>query len=82
MNNLPNILKEDNYSNVQAFMRTFQEIEDIVEQYNCVLVQWAHQVNTKAITANQKRHRPPKKTKCVKISPRNTREKQAKTISV
>lgn len=66
MDNLPNILKEDSYSDVQAFMRTFQKMQGIAEQYNYNLAQWTHQINTKAITANQKRHRPPKKQSVLK----------------
>ena len=33
-NKLPDILKEDCYTNVQTFMRTFREMESVVAQYN------------------------------------------------
>ena len=45
---LPDILREDGYSDVQAFMATYREAEAIVEQYNRDLASWEHQVKQKS----------------------------------
>lgn len=34
LDKLPDILKSDGYPDVQAFMRTFREMESVAEQYN------------------------------------------------
>ena len=52
LDRLPNILKEDGYPDVQAFMRTFREMEGVVEQYNRDLTEWERTV--------RKRNRPQK----------------------
>lgn len=49
---IPDILKDDGYPDVQAFMRTFREMENVVEQYNRDLAEWKRQV--------KERNRPPK----------------------
>ena len=49
---LPEILKDDGYPDVQAFMATYREAEAIVEQYNRSLAEWERQVKEK--------HRPQK----------------------
>ncbi len=49
---LPDILREDGYPDVQAFMATYREAEAVVEQYNRDLAEWEHQVKQKS--------RPPK----------------------
>ena len=36
LDKLPDILREDGYPDVQAFMATYREAEAVVEQYNCV----------------------------------------------
>ena len=48
---LPDILKEDGYPDVQAFMRTFREMESVVEQYNRDLAEWEYQVSRKPTAA-------------------------------
>ena len=39
----PEILKAEGYSDVQAFMRTFRQMEAVVEQYNHDMAQWERQ---------------------------------------
>ena len=48
---LPDVLKEDGYPDVQAFMATYRKAEAVVEQYNRDLAAWERQVKEK--------HRPP-----------------------
>lgn len=52
LDKLPDILREDGYPDVQAFMATYREAEAVVEQYNRDLVKWERQVKEKS--------RPPK----------------------
>ena len=52
LDKLPDILKEDGYPDVQAFMATYREAEAVVEQYNRSLAEWERQVKEK--------RRPPK----------------------
>ncbi len=52
LDKLPDILREDGYPDVQAFMVTYREAEAIVEQYNRDLAEWERQVKQKS--------RPPK----------------------
>lgn len=56
LDKLPDILKEDGYPDVQAFMATYREAEAIVEQYNRSLAEWERQVKEK-----EKPTRPPEK---------------------
>lgn len=44
LDKLPDILKEDGYPDVQAFMATYREAEAIVEQYNRSLAEWERQI--------------------------------------
>ena len=53
LDKLPDILKEDGYPDVQAFMRTFREMESVVEQYNRDLAEWERQTSRKSITADK-----------------------------
>lgn len=52
LDKLPDILKEDGYPDVQAFMATYRESEAVVEQYNRSLAEWVRQV--------KEMRRPPK----------------------
>lgn len=52
LDKLPDILREDGYPDVQAFMETYREAEAVVEQYNRDLAKWERQVKEKS--------RPPK----------------------
>lgn len=56
LDKLPDILKEDGYPDVQAFMATYREAEAIVEQYNRSLAEWERQVKEK-----NKPQKPPEK---------------------
>lgn len=40
MDKSPDTLKADGYPDVQVFMRTFREMESVVEQYNRDLAEW------------------------------------------
>lgn len=52
LDKLPDILREDGYPDVQAFMATYREAEAVVVQYNRDLAKWERQVKQKS--------RPPK----------------------
>lgn len=45
LDRLPDILKEDGCHDVQAFMRTFREMESVVEQYNRDIAKWERQIS-------------------------------------
>lgn len=47
LDKLPDILKEDGYPDVQAFMATYRESEAVVKQYNRSLAEWERQVKEK-----------------------------------
>ena len=47
LDKIPDTLKEDGYPDVQVFMRTFREMESVVEQYNRDLAEWERQVRAK-----------------------------------
>ena len=63
---LPDILREDGYPDVQAFMRTFREMEGVVEQYNRDLAEWEYQVSRKPTATAKEQHRPPEKQSVLK----------------
>ena len=46
-------------------MRTFREMESVVEQYNCDLAEWEYQVIRKS-TATKEQHKPPEKQSMLK----------------
>lgn len=48
LDKLPDILKEDGYPDVQAFMATYREAEAVVEEYNRSLVEWERQAKQKS----------------------------------
>ena len=48
LDKLPDILREDGYPDVQAFMATYREAEAVVEQYNRDLAEWDRQVKQKS----------------------------------
>ena len=66
LDKLPDILKEDGYPDVQAFMRTFREMEGVVEQYNRDLAEWERQTSRKPKTADKQQHRPPERESVLK----------------
>ena len=66
LDKLPDILKEDGYPDVQAFMRTFREMESVVEQYNRDLAEWERQTSRKSQSADKQQRRPPKRESVLK----------------
>ena len=56
MDKLPNMIKEDGYPDVQAFMTAYREAEAVVEQYNRRLAEWEQQVKEK-----RRPQKPPEK---------------------
>ncbi len=66
LDKIPDTLKEDGYPDVQVFMRTFREMESVVEQYNRNLAEWEYQVSRKPTAAAKKQHRPPEKQSVLK----------------
>ena len=77
---IPDTLKEDGYTDVQVFMRTFREIESVVEQYNRDPAEWKYQVNRKPTSAAKEQHRQPEKQGVLKhlreIQERNKQQPQ------
>ena len=63
---LPYVLKKDGYPDVQVFMRTFREMESVVEQYNRDLAEWEYQSRRKSVAANKEQRRPPEKQSVLK----------------
>ena len=66
LDKLPDILKEDGYPDVQSFMRTFREMESVVEQYNRDLAEWERQVSRKPTATAKAQYRPPEKQSVLK----------------
>lgn len=66
LDKIPDTLKEDGYPDVQVFMRTFREMESVVEQYNRDLAEWEYQVNRKPTATAKEQHRPPEKQSVLK----------------
>lgn len=44
LDKLPDVLKEDGYPDVQAYMATYRKAEAVVEQFNRDLAAWEQQV--------------------------------------
>ncbi len=51
LDKIPDTLKADGYPDVQVVMRTFREMESVVEQYNRDLAEWEYQVSRKPTAA-------------------------------
>ena len=60
LDKIPDILKDDGYPDVQAFMKTYRKAEAIVTQYNQDLAEWEQAVKNRQKPA-EKQHRPPEK---------------------
>ncbi len=58
---LPEILKEDGYPDVRAFMATYRKAEAVVEQYNRELAEWKRKVREKGKPAEKEKLAPPEK---------------------
>ena len=66
LDKIPDTLKADGYPDVQVFMRTFREMESVVEQYNRDLAEWEYQVSRKPTAATKEQHRQPEKQSVLK----------------
>ena len=66
LDKIPDTLKADGYPDVQIFIRTFREMESVVEQYNHDLAQWEYQVSRKPTATAKEQHRPPEKQSVLK----------------
>ena len=60
LDKIPEILKDDGYPDVQAFMKTYRKAEAIVTQYNQDLAEWEQAVKNGQKPA-EKQHRPPER---------------------
>lgn len=77
LDKIPDTLKADGYPDVQVFMRTFREMESVVEQYNRELAEWEYQVSRKPTATAKEQHRPPEKQSVLKhLSEIQERNKQ------
>ena len=56
---IPDILKDDGYPDVQAFMATYCKAEVIVNNYNRELAEWERKVKEKSSPAEKERYAPP-----------------------
>ena len=65
LDKLPDILTDDGYPDVQAFMKTYRKAEAIVTQYNQELAEWEQAVKNGQKPA-EKQHRPPEKQSVLK----------------
>ena len=61
LDKIPDTLKEDGYPDVQIFMRTFREVESVVEQYNRDIAAWESQVKEKSRPATKEQYAPPER---------------------
>ena len=61
LDKLPDVLKEDGYPDVQAFMATYRKTEAVVEQYNRDLAAWEREVRENRRPAEKERLTPPEK---------------------
>lgn len=58
---LPDILKDDGYPDMQAFMVTYRKAEAVVEQYNRELAEWEHKTKESRRPAEKERYAPPER---------------------
>ena len=71
LDKLPDVLKEDGYPNVQAFMATafmatYRKAEAVVEQYNRDLAAWERQVREKQKPTQKEQAKPPERESVLK----------------
>ena len=59
LDKLPDVLKEDGYPDVQAFMATYRKAEAVVENYNRELAEWERKVREKGKPAEKEQSAPP-----------------------
>ena len=58
---LPEILKDDGYPDVQAFMATYRKVEAVVDNYNRELAEWERNVKESRRPTEKERYVPPEK---------------------
>ena len=58
---LPEILKEDGYPDVRAFMATYRKAEAVVENYNRELAEWERKVKENSRPGEKERYAPPER---------------------
>lgn len=63
---LPEILKEDGYPDVRAFMATYRKAEAVVENYDRELAEWEHKVSEKGKPAEKEQAKPPERESVLK----------------
>ena len=63
---LPEILKEDGYPDVRAFMATYRKAEAVVQQYNRELAEWERKVREKGKPAEKEQAVPPRRESVLK----------------
>ncbi len=61
LNRLPEILSEDGYPDVQAFMATYREAEAVVAQYNRDLAEWERKAKESRRPAAKEQHSLPER---------------------
>ena len=66
MKNWPDVLKEDGYPDVQAYMATYRKAEAVVEQFNRDLAAWEQQVREKQKPAKKEQAKPPERESVLK----------------
>ena len=66
LDKLPDILKEDGYPDVQAYMATYRKAEAVVEQFNRDLAAWEQQVREKQKPAKKEQAKPPERESVLK----------------
>ena len=78
LDKLPDVLKEDGYPDVQAYMATYRKAEAVVEQFNRDLAAWEQQVREKQKPAKKEQAKPPEREsvlkRCVSFRRRVSRE--------
>lgn len=79
LDKLPDILPDDGYPDVQAFMKTYRKAEAIVTQYNQDLAEWEQAVKDGQKSA-KKQHRPPER-QSVRNRLRQLQEEGKQTLS-
>lgn len=58
---IPEILKDDGYPDVQAFMVTYHKAEAVVDNYNRELAEWERKIKESRKPAEKERYAPPEK---------------------
>ena len=66
LDKIPDTLKEDGYPDVQVFMRTFREMESVVEQCNRDLAAWERQVKEKQKPTQREQTKSPERESVLK----------------